>query len=340
MGIFLNLNKLRNFFQEISLTYQNGHAASIVAQSPLDQLKLLLGLSRTPHGVLDLATPAMSAMLALGHFPSLGVIILGLITAFAGYTAVYALNDLIDYNIDKKRLALSDDKEEIYHVDEIMIRHPLAAGVLPYTRGVAWFIFWSTIALIGAYLLNPICAVLFVISASLEALYCKLLRITHWKVIPSAIVKATGGLAGVYAVDPDPSLSFVAVLFIWLAAWEIGGQNIANDIVDMENDAKVMAKTTSTVKGLKESVFRVVASVSMASLAGVLIFFFAGPKLGAVYPLGAVILGWFLLLKPARDLFHDSSVKNAAELFNRASYMPAAFLGLTVLSITLNRILS
>ena len=66
------------------------------------RLKLFLALSRTPHGILDMATPALAALLWLGGFPSAGVIALGLLTAFAGYTAVYALNDLVDYRVDKE----------------------------------------------------------------------------------------------------------------------------------------------------------------------------------------------------------------------------------------------
>lgn len=317
------------------MTEDSDAAGAQQDSSPVGKLKLLFGLSRTPHGALDLATPAMAALLVLGHFPDTWIIILGLITAFAGYTAVYALNDLVDYQIDKKRLALSDHEKDFHHVDEITIRHPMAAGALSYGLGVAWFLFWSIIALIGAYLLNPLCAVLFLISASLEAIYCKLLKITHWKIVPSAIVKASGGLAGVYAVDHDPSISFVMVLFVWLAAWEVGAQNIANDIVDMEDDSKVQAKTTSTVKGINESIFRAVSAVSMASLAGVLIYGFAGDGVGILYPIGATIISWYLLLSPARELFHRADVKAAANLFNKGSYLPVSFLVLTVLAIGL-----
>ena len=56
----------------------------------LSRLKLFFALSRTPHGLLDMATPAVSALLWLGDFPTLKVIALGLVTAFSGYTAVYA----------------------------------------------------------------------------------------------------------------------------------------------------------------------------------------------------------------------------------------------------------
>ncbi|MEJ2717507.1 MAG: UbiA family prenyltransferase, partial [Deltaproteobacteria bacterium] len=214
--------------------------------------KLFLGLSRTPHGMLDLATPAMAALLWLGALPPASVVIVGLITAFAGYTAVYALNDLIDYRVDQERLSMTDASKERFDVDEIMVRHPVAYGLLPYRSGLQWFAFWAGVALVGAWWLNPFCAVLFVGSALLETVYCKMLRISYLKVVPSAIVKATGGLAGVYAVDPNPSLGFIAVLFLWLAAWEVGGQNIANDIVDKEDDERVSARTTATVKGLQE----------------------------------------------------------------------------------------
>jgi 4-hydroxybenzoate polyprenyltransferase len=67
----------------------------------LSRLKLFLALSRTPHGLLDMCTPAFGALLWLGHFPSPFIVIIGLATTFAGYTAVYALNDIVDYKVFK-----------------------------------------------------------------------------------------------------------------------------------------------------------------------------------------------------------------------------------------------
>ena len=69
----------------------------------ISRLKLFLALSRTPHGLLDMATPGLSALLWLGTFPSAGMMGLGLLTAFSGYTAVYALNDLTDYRVDQEK---------------------------------------------------------------------------------------------------------------------------------------------------------------------------------------------------------------------------------------------
>jgi 4-hydroxybenzoate polyprenyltransferase len=299
--------------------------------------KLLLGLSRTPHGVLDMATPAMAALLWLGHFPAISTVIAGLITAFAGYTAVYALNDIVDCRVDVERLSMSERSGALFHVDDIMVRHPIAQGLLPFKIGFIWMLFWAMVALAGAWWLNPICAVIFIISASLETLYCKLLRITHLKIIPSAIVKATGGLAGVYAVDPNPAPAFVALIFLWLAAWEIGGQNIANDLVDMNDDAKVSAKTTLTVIGIHESVFIMVVAVSVAVSAGVAAYWLTSGNLGSIYVPGAALLGWILLLEPVRNVYRDPGPKTAAALFNKASYMPAGFLILAVISIAFSR---
>lgn len=296
------------------------------------RLKLYFGLSRTSHAMLDVATPAMAALLYLGCFPDVWTILIGLFTAFAGYTSVYALNDIIDIGIDRQRLSLDAQDQQVFHVDEIFVQHPLAQGLISYRDGLLWFGVWALVALIGAWILNPYCALLFLVSASLETIYCKLLRISHFKIIPSAMVKASGGVAGVLAVDPSPSTGFVVVLALWLAAWEIGGQNIANDIVDMENDAKVSARTTLTVKGLQESVFYLIAACGMTVFGSIAIYFLSGSGVGWLYLPGAIILGWYLILGPAKALYLNPGPPMAARLFNRASYLPLAFLIVTALS--------
>ena len=62
-----------------------------------------MALSRTPHGLLDMAAPALAAILWLGSVPPVHVIIIGLVTTFAGYTAVYAFNDVVDFKTDRRR---------------------------------------------------------------------------------------------------------------------------------------------------------------------------------------------------------------------------------------------
>jgi len=74
--------------------------------SGLSRLKLFWALSRTPHGLIDMAMPALGALLYLGEFPSIRIVLLGLITVFSGYTAVYALNDIVDYKSDKEKVSI------------------------------------------------------------------------------------------------------------------------------------------------------------------------------------------------------------------------------------------
>ena len=78
--------------------------STAAAYSGLSRIKLFLALSRTPHALLDLAAPALAAMLWLGKIPPPPIVILGFLTAFAGYTAVYALNDLVDYRVDREKI--------------------------------------------------------------------------------------------------------------------------------------------------------------------------------------------------------------------------------------------
>ena len=51
------------------------------------RIKLFLALSRTPHGLLDMTTPAFAALLWLGALPPLPVLAIAVVTAFAGFTA-------------------------------------------------------------------------------------------------------------------------------------------------------------------------------------------------------------------------------------------------------------
>jgi hypothetical protein len=75
----------------------------------------------------------------------------------------------------------------------------------------------------------------------------------------------------------------------------------------------------------------------MAFFGGVTVFIVAGSGVGLLYPIGATLLGYFLLLKPAKVVYESPGPGEAASLFNRASYMPLSFLLLTVISILLNQ---
>lgn len=106
-------------------------------------------LSRTKHGILDIATPAFCALLWLGHFPSIEIIALGLFTAFSGYTAIYALNDLIGYKSDKEKFS-GKEASSSYSVEATNFHHPLAQNFLSLKSGILWIVFWISLSFIGS----------------------------------------------------------------------------------------------------------------------------------------------------------------------------------------------
>ena len=159
---------------------------------------MFFALSRTPHGLLDLATPALAALLFYGGVPPFEVVAVGLLTVFAGYTAVYALNDVVDCRVDREKLRLKG-LEAGHYLDAVLVRHPLAAGRVSLREGLLWTVAWALVALLGAYCLNPVCALIFVAGCGLEAAYCLLLKVSPWRFLVAGLVKGLGALAAVFA---------------------------------------------------------------------------------------------------------------------------------------------
>lgn len=298
----------------------------------LVRVKLFLALSRTPHGLLDLAAPALAALLWLGHFPPLSVTALGLLTVFAGYTAVYALNDVVDYRVDEVKLRLEGGPKTGHYLDAVFVRHPLAAGLVSFREGLLWTGAWALVALLGAYRLNPVCALIFLLGCGLETTYCLLLKVSHLRLLVAGVVKSLGAVAAVFAVDPAPSPVFLALLFFWLFFWELGGQNIPADWHDLEQDRGLEAKTIPVVFGLKQA-----GALVILSLAGCLVFSVAVLRLAPIrfsffQQFLILAAGLYLLLLPAWRLSRSPTRSRAAALFNRASYYPLAVLAVVLLS--------
>ncbi len=299
----------------------------------LSRLKLFLALSRTPHGLLDIATPAFAALLWLGHFPPLQVIFLGIFTAFAGYTAVYALNDLMDYRVDKEKIQQGDQGEPGDYLDAPSIRHPIAQGALSFREALLWVLAWAALAVIGAYLLNPVCVLIFTVACALETLYCVMLKVTHLRSIVSGAVKTSGGIAAVFAVDPHPSFSFLIVLFLWLFFWEIGGQNVPNDWTEMEVDRRIGAKTPPVRFGPEITSLIIFGSLLMTVVMGVLLFLFASGRFELPFLFASFVVAVYLLVVPAFRLHKTKEPRHALLLFNRASFYPLALLVLITIRI-------
>lgn len=302
-------------------------------QSILVQIKLYLALSRIPHVLLDLAAPAFAALIWCGSFPPWEITVLGLTTAFAGYTAVYALNDLVDYRVDKKRV----DDGLLSHIqsdlDSIYVRHPIAQGFLPFPVALFWAVAWAALALAGSYLLNPVCAAIFLASSLLEAIYCLMWKTSCLKFVISGVVKSSGAMAAVYAVDHNPSLPLLALLFLALFFWEIGGQNINNDWVDIDEDKILRAATFPLRFGLVRTSKVILFSLLIAIVLTGPIFSLLAVKARFVGLAGSLIAGIYLLLVPAYRLYTTHDRSYAVVLFNRASYYPLALLAVIIFII-------
>lgn len=297
------------------------------------RLKLFLALSRTPHGLIDMTTPAFAALLWLGAFPPFSVMVLGVITAFAGYTAVYALNDVIDYRADREKARKGGFCDAGADLDAVMIRHPMACGFLSFREGLLWALAWAVLALTGAYLLNPVCVVIFLAGSLLEAVYCLLWRVTHLRTLVSGAVKTSGAVAAVFAVDPRPAPAFVVTLFLCLFFWEIGGQNVPNDWTDIEEDRRFKAKTIPVKLGLQRAALLALACLVAAFLLTFMLMWISPLTFGAIHLLAVAGLGVWLLLLPVLRLVEENDRSKAMDLFNKASHYPLSLLVVVVVRL-------
>ena len=291
-------------------------------------------LSRTTHGVLDLAMPGFVALLWLGAFPPFWTIALSLFTAFAGYTAIYALNDLVGIAVDREKFAGGINAG--YSVEASDLRYPLAQNVLPYKSGFLWFAGWFAVALVGAYFLNPFIIAILVSAAILETVYVLLLKVTYLRTFVSGLVKSSGPVAAIYVVDPNPDITKVLLVLAWIFVWEIGGQNIPADWNDTAEDRRVHARTIPLQFGTQAAGVIVLLTLALTVTFSLLLPRVSPLALGWPYLLATALAGILLLLKPAYDLFQQQTEgRMAARLFDRASYYPMAQLAIIAVFVLL-----
>ncbi len=301
----------------------------------LARLKLFWALSRTPHGLLDMCTAALASLLWLGHFPSFKIIGLGVITVFAGYTAVYALNDVVGYRLDKKKLQGGnlrgfDDCEDL---DAKLVRHPIALGLLSFKEGLIWSIAWALLALAGAYLLNPVCVLIFVGGCILETIYCLMWNISPSRTLISGVVKTAGPIAAVFAVDPNPSASYLIILFCMIFFWEIGGQNVPNDWSDIQEDIRFQAQTVPIRLGLEKANVIIFGSNILTIIFSGILLILANIMFEFFFILAFALVAFYFVLLPTIKLYQAEENSLAMILFNKASYYPPALLVIVLIRL-------
>lgn len=295
-------------------------------------MKRFFALSRTQHGIIDLATTAFAALIWLGSFPNWGFTALALVTAFAGYTSIYALNDLMGHQVDREKHD-GGVLQSGYSVEASDDHHPLVQGVLSTRAATTWMGFWLLVALVGAYLLNPFIILILLVGCIFEIAYCKLLKVTHWRILLSGVVKACGPVAAVFAVDANPRMDFLLLIFAWVFLWEVSGQNIPADWNDVEEDKRIGARTIPARFGPVVASNVILIAALLTLLVSVFFPIFSPASLGIPYTLASLAIGYFLLLSPAIHLWKSKDGQNAAGLFDKASYYPLAMLTLITIWI-------
>jgi 4-hydroxybenzoate polyprenyltransferase len=211
----------------------------------------------------------------------------------------------------------------------------MAQGLLSLRDGILWTAGWGTIALLGAWALNPACAVIFMLGCVAEAVYCLMLRLSWMRALVSGGVKSAGGLAAIYAVAPNSSAHFLIGFFLWFFFWEIGGQNVPNDWSDMQEDIRMGAETIPVKFGPQGSAGIILSSLTIAVVISIALFWLTPARLSALYFVAAIPAGIFLLLLPAWRLYAERTADLASALFNRASYYPVAMFIVIFFSIVI-----
>lgn len=272
-------------------------------------------LSRARQALLSVAQPALGAILAARGLPPSRTMALGVLAATTGYLAVFSLNDVLDVRADADALRAGKDEGAERDIDTIALRHPLARRLLPASFGVAWVVTLAVVATVAAWLLEPAAVALFALAVALEAAYCALRRVTHLKTLVSGVMVGIGGLAGWAAVGP---LTWDAAAFFgFLAAWEIAGRNLSNDLADIAADSATGIRTVATVRGPRTSV-RWIAYGTLATLLALAAL--PLPPLSVAATLAAGVL---TMAAPLPALRRDPTPGRAAGYFNRASLLPA-----------------
>lgn len=303
----------------VSATATSATAASVPF---FENLKLFMALSRTPHAMIDMATPALGALLWLGGLPPLEVILVGLVTVFSGYTAVYALNDLVDCHADRQKVQAGGYQGDDDYLDGALVRHPMAQGVLGFRAGLVWALGWAALAMIGAWWLNPVCLAIFLGACLLEVAYCRLWRVSPFRTVISGVVKTAGTVAAVFAVDPSPSAGYLLLIFAWLFLWEVGGQNIPADWTDLEEDRRFNARTIPVRLGTERAVHLMLLALGAAVVLSLVVFALSALEPGIADRIAVLAAGGWLLLLPAAALYRTRARSEVMALFNRASYYP------------------
>jgi len=291
--------------------------------------------SRPLQASFSVTQPLIVAFIALGGFPEPGLLLLLVVGSFAGFFAVFALNDLLDFKIDKKSMK-NERIAKSWDVDSLLLRHPLAQGTITRSEQTVWIAINGIIAGVIIYYLSPIAFLLFLVAAGLEVMYCKLATISEIKFLVTGIMVGLGALVGWYAVDASTNIAVILPIFLLFFAWEIAGRNIVNDFSDIADDKKIGIKTIPSIYGKsfasKLTFAFVILTLAANAALGVL------ASMGLLYILMSSLVGVFLLLLPGISLIRNPTANEALRYFNKGSLYPVFIFAIIVIGYGLGLI--
>lgn len=288
------------------------------------QARALYGFSRGNQALLSIAQPLVGALLATDN-PAPGRLTAAVLATAAAFFAVFAANDLFDARLDRRSAAMAHTRAAP-DIDSAGGRHPLAQGRLRFAAGLVWVLLLGGVALAVAVALSWVCAVLFCCAALLEAAYCRLATVTAYKFLLSGAMVAIGACAGWFAFSDTVDPLRLGLLAVWMAAWEIGGRNIPNDLADVDEDTPLGIKTVPIVYGPRAAARLSAALLLLTAAAACALAVAAWPYYGAVGLVLTALTSLPTLVLPAARLLRRPEGPTALAVFNRASFHPLGVL--------------
>ncbi|MEU3253651.1 UbiA family prenyltransferase [Streptomyces sp. NPDC006997] len=300
------------------------------------QVSALYGFSRGTQATLSVAQPMTAALLS-GATPANWRFAVFCLGCLAGFFSVFAVNDLLDSRLDRRRFANVRDHDGP-DIDAVGGRHPLARGRLSRPAAVLWVVGLAAVAAGVCALFSRVSLLLFLGAVALEIVYCRLATVTVYKTVVSGVMVAMGALVGWFALSRDVDAEVLSLLVLWLAAWEIGGRNIPNDLADLDEDVHLGIATIPVRHGAGTSAhlsFAALAVAACASVGLVCVAFPATTPSGALCLTLAALAAAHCLITPGRQLLRSPDGATALTVFNRASLHPALVLAVVILGLSL-----
>lgn len=301
---------------------------------PLRRVRALYALSRGTQALLSVAQPAVAILLADADPPP-GRLLAAVVAVCAGLFSGFAINDLLDAPLDRRRRAAGAGVEaeaQGWDVDAPGL-HPLVRGEVSHRLAVTWVVSLGALAVALSALLSWVCVALFLGCVLLQAAYCALARVTAYKAVLSGAMVGAGACTGWFAFTGEVDPLLLGALALWGAAWEVGGRNIPNDLADAEEDARLGITTVPTVYGPARAAAVAFVTLAVAAVACTALAVAAWPAFGLTGVVGTAASAAVLLLAPAARLLRAPTPANALALFNRASFQPPCVLAVCVLTL-------